>query len=99
MNMSKRNSYDKNFKAKIALEALKGERTIAEIASEHGIHPNQITQWKQQLLEGLPEIFERKKSKGPASEDDRERDELYRQIGKMKIEIDWLKKKLDPFFR
>jgi len=97
--MSKRNSYDKNFKAKIALEALKGERTIAEIASEHGVHPNQITQWKHQLLEGLPEIFERKKSKGPASEDDRERDELYRQVGKMKIEIDWLKKKLDPFFR
>ena len=97
--MSKRKSYDKNFKAKIALEALKGERTIAEIASEHGIHPNQITQWKQQLLEGLPEIFERKKSKGTKSEDGRERDELYRQIGKMKIEIDWLKKKLDPFFR
>ena len=97
--MSKRKSYDKNFKAKIALEALKGERTIAEIASEHGIHPNQITQWKQQLLEGLPEIFERKKSTGAKSEDNRERDELYRQIGKMKIEIDWLKKKLDPFFR
>ena len=97
--MSKRNSYDKNFKAKIALEALKGERTIAEIASEHGIHPNQISQWKQQLLEGLPEIFDRKKSEGPKSEDGKERDELYRQIGKMKIEIDWLKKKLDPFFR
>lgn len=97
--MSKRNSYDKSFKAKIALEALKGERTIAEIASEHGIHPNQITQWKQQLLEGMPDIFERKNAKGTKNDDAKETDELYRQIGKMKIEIDWLKKKLDPFFR
>ncbi len=97
--MSKRNSYNKSFKAKIALEALKGERTIAEIASEHGIHPNQITQWKQQLLEGMPDIFERKNANCTKSDDAKEKDELYRQIGKMKIEIDWLKKKLDPFFR
>jgi transposase-like protein len=97
--MSKRNSYDKNFKAKLALEALKGERTIAEIASEHGVHPNQITQWKQQLLENLPDIFERKNAKGSKDTDDKEKEELYKQIGKMKVEIDWLKKKLDPFFR
>ena len=96
--MSKRKSYNKQFKARIALEALKGDRTIAEIASDHEVHPNQVTQWKKELLEGAPELFERKgKRKKP--EKDTEKDELYRQIGKMKIENDWLKKKLDPFFR
>ena len=94
--MSKRKSYDKKFKAKIAIEALKGDRTIAEIASDHQVHPNQVTLWKKELLEGAPELFERKgKNKKP--EKDTEKDDLYRQIGKMKVENDFLKKKLDPY--
>jgi transposase len=90
--------HDNKFKAKVALEAIKGEKTIAEIASEYSVHPNLVGQWKKKMLEGLPEIFEKGEDK-KVKETDKERDELYRQIGIMKIENEWLKKKLDPFFR
>ena len=89
---SMRKRYDGSLKAKIALAALKGEQTTAEIASQYSVHPNQVTQWKKQALEALPEIFsERRKRK----EEDREEieSELYRQIGQLKVELDWLKKK------
>lgn len=95
MHMKK--NHDSKFKARVALEAIKGEKTIVQIASEYKVHPNQVGQWKKQMLEKLPEIFEkgdRKKEKDTS----KEVDELYRQIGHMKIENDWLKKKLDPFF-
>ncbi len=96
----KRRTFSGEFKAKVALEAIRGERTINEVASEHGIHPNQVSQWKSQLLENLPEVFsgERDQARQHAGIQ-KERDELYRQIGQLKVEIDWLKKKTDPFFR
>ncbi len=89
-NMRKR--HDAAFKAKVALEAVKGEKTIAQLASECGVHGNQIRQWRKQLLEELPRIFSdrRKRSETEAEELTAE---LYRQIGQLKVELDWLKKK------
>lgn len=80
------------FKAKVALEAVKAEKTISEISSEYGVHPSQIRQWRRQLLEELPSIFTEKKKKAEKDRDELEA-ELYRQIGQLKVELDWLKKK------
>ena len=87
-----RKRYDGAFKAKIALLAIRGEQTTAEIASAYSVHPNQITMWKKQALEAMPDIFSEKRKK---REQDREEveSELYRQIGQLKVELDWLKKK------
>jgi len=87
-----RKRYDATFRAKVALEAVKGEKTLAELSSQFGVHPNQIRKWRKQLLECLPELFtDRRKKK----ERDHEElvSELYRQIGQLKVELDWLKKK------
>jgi len=90
-----RKQFGKEFKAKVALEAIKGLKTSAEISSEYAVHPTQIAQWKKELREGLPELFKGKKS---PQEKDKERliDELYKQIGQLQVENGWLKKKL-PF--
>lgn len=85
-------SKDAAFKARVALEAVKGEKTIAQIASEYGVHPNQIGQWKRKLLEELPMLFSDKRSRHDKDQEELEA-ELYRQIGQLKVEIDWLKKK------
>lgn len=85
-------SKDPAFKARVALEAVKGEKTIAQIASEYGVHPNQIGQWKRKLLEELPMLFSDKRSRHDRDQEELE-SELYRQIGQLKVEIDWLKKK------
>jgi len=90
LNMRKR--YDSKFRAKVALEAIKAEKTLAELSSEFGVHPNQIGRWRKQLLETLPELFsERRKKKDKDTEELVA--ELYRQIGQLKVELDWLKKK------
>lgn len=88
----KRKSFDAVFKAKVALEAVKGERTLSEISSRYGVHANQVTQWKKQLLDGIPEIFSRRKKKEYQPSEELQ-DELYKQIGQLKVELDWLKKK------
>ena len=89
---NKRRKFNGSFKAKVALAAVKGDRTMAELAGEFGVHPNQITKWKRQLLDGLPGVF----SDGHR-EDLRQQqaltDRLYQQIGQLKVELDWLKKK------
>jgi transposase-like protein len=89
---NRRKRYKPAFKAKVALEALKGEKTIAQLSSTYGVHGNQIRQWRKQLLEELPRIFSDRREK---SEKDSEEltAELYRQIGQLKVELDWLKKK------
>lgn len=87
-----RRNHSAAFKAKVALEAVKKEKTIAQLSSEFGVHPNQISQWRKQLLNELPDIFSRKRKKQEADAEDLQ-SELYRQIGQLKVELDWLKKK------
>ena len=90
--MTTRKSYDSRLKVQVALEALKNQRTIAQIASEYGVHPNMVTQWKQRLLNELPHIFNNKHQKNKQDNETLQA-ELYRQIGQLKVELDWLKKK------
>ena len=87
-----RKSYDATFRAKVALEAVKGERTMAELSSDFGVHANQIHKWKKQLLETLPELFTGRRKK-KVQDTEELVSELYRQIGQLKVELDWLKKK------
>lgn len=87
-----RKRYDGAIKAKVAVEAIKSQRTVNEIASAYGIHPHQVTQWKKQALEQLPEIFSNGRARSQLA-DEELRDRLYQEIGRMKVELDWLKKK------
>lgn len=92
----KRNIYKPEFKAKVALEAVRGRLTINQIAKQFGVHPNQISKWKKQFLESLPQIFDN--SKQPSAEAGEElNNQLYQQIGQLKVELDWLKKKSSLF--
>ena len=89
--MSKK-SFTAEFKSKVAIEAIKGHKTINELTSEFGVHPTQISNWKRQLLESSKNVFVGKQPRG-AQNTESERDQLYAQIGKLKVELDWLKKK------
>lgn len=92
-----RKNYQADFKANVALEAVKGRLTINEISKQFGVHPNQISKWKKQFLESLPQIFDN--SQRAKNEQDEELvNQLYQQIGQMKVELDWLKKK-SAFFQ
>ena len=89
-----RNRYSAEFKARVALEAIREQKTINEIASHYGVHPNQVTAWKKQAVGAMPEVFSERSARA------REQGEalkaaLYQQIGQLKVELDWLKKKLD----
>lgn len=89
---TQRTRYSADFKAKLALEVIKGNRTLNEIASEAAVHPNLLMQWKRQLLESLPTIFADKRVKDN-KEQEALTDQLYQQIGQLKVELDFLKKK------
>ena len=90
-----RRSYSAEFKAKIALDAVKGRHTLNELAAEHGIHPNQISQWRTQLLEALPSIFSDRGTQRQKAAEELQA-QLYQQIGQLQVELAWLKKKLGP---
>jgi transposase-like protein len=89
---TQRKQYSAEFKARVALEALKGVKTVNELARAYGVHPTQIAHWKHRLPKEMPDIFS-------ARRDQRERDQeafqaqLYQQIGQLKGELDWVKKK------
>lgn len=80
------------FKQKVAIEALKGDRTINEIAREYEVHPVQVSQWKKELVDGADAVFGKRKRKSAHTE--LETAALERKVGQLTIEIDWLKKKL-----
>jgi transposase len=78
-------------KSKVALAAIKGDRTVNEIASEYGIHASQVNRWKKEAIEMLPELFGNKAAL-KAKDIEKEKDRLYRQIGKLQVEVEFLKK-------
>ncbi len=87
-----RKVFSAEFKAKVAMEALTGRKTINEIAGIHEVHPNQVTSWKREAQEGLKALFERKRGRR-SLDDDRDTDALYSQIGRLQVQVEWLKKK------
>jgi len=92
-----RKSYDGNFKAKVAFEALKEEKTISEIASLFDVHPNLVSRWKKQLAKRMPEIFSRKADQKKKQDLKRE-EKLFSKIGKLNIENEFLKKKYEQLY-
>lgn len=92
MKTRQRRSFSAEMKARIALEAIKGQRTVQEIATHYGVHPNQVAQWKRRAIESLSEVFSQKADPGREA-DEALKAELYQQIGQLQVELDWLKKK------
>lgn len=90
---TQRKRYSAEFKARVALEAIKGHKTLNELASTYGVHPSQITHWKHQLEQEVPHIFSAGRDKR-AQDHEVLQAQLYQQIGHLKVELDWLKKKV-----
>ncbi len=86
-----RKQHSKEFKAKVAIEALKGHKTLSKLSTEFGVHAVQISQWKKQLQEGSVSLFERGKT--GANKQDALIERLYQQIGQLQVEVEWLRKK------
>jgi len=94
--MAQRRQFGSKFKAKVALDAIKGEKTLNELSSIYGVHQNQISKWKKKVLELLPEILADRRSKNNEDQAQREA-KLYQQIGQLTMEVEYLKKKLGLF--
>jgi transposase len=92
----KRKSHTAAFKAQVALAALKGERTVNELAGHYGVHPTLIHGWKKQLLAGAQGVFANG-LKADTADAEAQKAELFEQIGRLKMELEWLKKKVAPF--
>lgn len=93
---NKRRTLNSQFKAKVALAALRGEKTVNELAKEYEVHTTQISQWKSLLLEQATQVFA-KGSQKKETDSEKERDFHLQQIGQLKIELEWLKKKMQPY--
>jgi transposase-like protein len=91
----KRQQHTAAFKAQVALAAFKGDRTVNELASQYGVHPTLIHTWKKQLLAGADQVFSNG-SKTASADAEAEKTELFEQIGRLKMELEWLKKKVGP---
>ena len=92
----KRKQHTAAFKAQVALAAVRGDRTVNELAGQFGVHPTLIHAWKKQLLGGAEQLF-RNGAKADADDAEAQKAELFEQIGRLKMELEWLKKKVAPF--
>ena len=96
MSKTIRRQHSAAFKARVALETLKGEKTLAQLSTHFGIHTTQINKWKKELMLGIQDIFTHKRQKRDLDQEQL-MEQLYKQIGKKEVEIDWLKKKIALF--
>ena len=94
-----RKRYDKTFKAKVAIEAMRGEKTLQELAIAYGVHPNMIALWKRQLLDSAEQVFEKAGKDKDAEATEKKQDELFKQIGQLQVENEFLKKKVQATVR
>ena len=92
-NSTMRRTFDSKFKARVALEAIKEEKTIIEIANLYEVHPNQISAWKKEALTKLPELFHDGRKKQRNEEPEISRDDILKEVGQLKVENEFLKKK------
>lgn len=88
-----RKHYSGQFKAKVALEAIRGEKTLNALAAQYGVHPVQISHWRKQVLEALPQLFSSGGGEKATRDGEAQKAALYEQIGRLKVELEWLKKK------
>ena len=88
----KRRRFTAEFKARVVRAALREDKTLAELAGQFEVHPNQITEWRRQVLDAMPEVFSRKKRVDAKAAEDQEA-RLYEQVGKLQVELEWMKKK------
>ena len=91
-----RRQHSAEIKAKVALAAIKGDHTVNEIAAMYGVHPVMISKWKKQLLEEVPQVFANRRSAALRAQED-VTGTLYQEIGRLKVELDWLKKKAETW--
>jgi transposase-like protein len=91
----KRKQHSAAFKAQVALAAVKGDRTVSELASQYGVHPTLIHTWKKQLLAGADQVFSNG-SQAVTADAEAEKAELFEQLGRLQMELEWLKKKVGP---
>jgi transposase/putative transposase len=90
---AKRKRHEPEFKARVAIEAIKGITTIQQIAKDYGVHPVQVSEWKKIMLEGAGDVFGKARAKGTAEALEKERDGLHAKIGQLAVEVDFLRKK------